>query len=100
MVEKLCARYGDAITEYGGRTFHSFPSVSALAADGVEQELRELGFGYRARYIDQTARQLAERGGERWLHGLRETEYTDCHAQLRRLCGVGAKVSGNCFVAG
>ena len=92
MVEKLCERYGDPITQYGGRTFHSFPTITALSADGVESELRQLGFGYRARYIGETARQLRQRGGETWLHGLREANYPDCHAELRKLCGVGAKV--------
>ena len=92
MVEKLCERYGEPIAEYGGRSFRSFPSVAALAADGVESELRQLGFGYRARYIGETARQVEQRGGHRWLHSLRQTSYPDCHAQLRQLCGVGAKV--------
>ncbi|XP_043219101.1 N-glycosylase/DNA lyase-like [Amphibalanus amphitrite] len=93
MVEKLCERYGEPICEYGGRAFHAFPTVSALAAADVEPELRQLGFGYRARFIGQTAQQLAERGGEAWLLALRRAAYRDCHAELRQLCGVGAKVA-------
>ncbi|KAF0294500.1 N-glycosylase/DNA lyase [Amphibalanus amphitrite] len=93
MVEKLCERYGEPICEYGGRAFHAFPTVSALAAADVEPALRQLGFGYRARFIGQTARQLAERGGEAWLLALRRAAYRDCHAELRQLCGVGAKVA-------
>lgn len=40
--------------------YHPFPSPQALAQDGVEQTLRELGFGYRAKYIHQTAKMLCE----------------------------------------
>lgn len=40
--------------------YHPFPSPQALAQPGVEQRLRELGFGYRARYIYETAKMLCE----------------------------------------
>jgi N-glycosylase/DNA lyase len=42
---------------------HPFPSPQALAQEGVEQRLRELGFGYRAKYIAQTAKMLCEAHG-------------------------------------
>ena len=51
MVEKLALHYGEKIAEVDGISYHSFPAVSALAGDGVEQNLRSLGFGYRAKYI-------------------------------------------------
>ena len=51
MVDKLACHYGRRIGELDGREFYQFPEVSALAADGVEEKLRELGFGYRAKYI-------------------------------------------------
>ena len=51
MVEKLALHYGKKITEVDGIPYHAFPAVSALAGDGVEQKLRSLGFGYRAKYI-------------------------------------------------
>ena len=37
--------------------------------------LRGLGFGYRAKYVAETCRSLAERGGTDWLHTLREKPY-------------------------
>jgi N-glycosylase/DNA lyase len=40
--------------------YHPFPSPQALAQDGVEEKLRQLGFGYRAKYIHQTAKMLCE----------------------------------------
>lgn len=51
MVEKLASHYGELITEVDGIPYYSFPAVSALAGPGVEEKLRGLGFGYRARYI-------------------------------------------------
>lgn len=51
--------------------FHDFPGPEALAAEGVEQHLRELGFGYRAKYIAETAGCVAQVLGQKWLLGLR-----------------------------
>lgn len=41
--------------------YHPFPSPESLAQPGVEEQLRALGFGYRAKYIHQTAIMLCER---------------------------------------
>ena len=48
MVENLCTNYGEEICSVEGVPFFSFPSIDRLkSADGVEQKLRSLGFGYR-----------------------------------------------------
>lgn len=47
LVERLCLLYGTKITVLDGTTWHSFPNVSSLADDGVEETLRAQGFGYR-----------------------------------------------------
>ena len=60
---------------------------------GVEKHLRELGFGYRAKYIHETAKMLSEKSDSRWLHELREKPYDECRQELLTLCGVGPKVS-------
>jgi N-glycosylase/DNA lyase len=78
MVSKLCLHYGPYLGTLpngmaggdDGEPLHDFPSPQALAVDGVEQKLRELGFGYRARYIAQTARIITEHG-DAWLDSLR-----------------------------
>ncbi|KAI9184013.1 8-oxoguanine glycosylase ogg1 [Blastocladiella emersonii ATCC 22665] len=73
---------------------HAFPSPETLAADdGLESALRELGFGYRAKYIAQSASMLAERGGEKWLLGLRDLEYDAARTALLELPGIGPKVA-------
>jgi N-glycosylase/DNA lyase len=54
MVDKLAKHYGRKILVSNcvdGEEFYTFPKVEALAAEGVEDNLRKLGFGYRAKYI-------------------------------------------------
>eukprot|EP00057_Strongylocentrotus_purpuratus_P010404 XP_011664878.1 PREDICTED: N-glycosylase/DNA lyase isoform X1 [Strongylocentrotus purpuratus] len=94
MVEKLCQQYGDEVAVLDGVSWHSFPSLVALSAKGVEESLRKMGFGYRAKFISQSARMVTEDfGGEAWLRGLRDQPYQEAHPELMKLPGVGAKVA-------
>ncbi|XP_065051498.1 N-glycosylase/DNA lyase-like isoform X2 [Rhopilema esculentum] len=93
MVEKLCSNYGDNIGELEGKAYHSFPSLAALSNESVEQKLRELSFGYRAKFIYQCAKKILETGKEGWLHHLRAVDYKEAHSALCQLPGVGAKVA-------
>lgn len=113
MVEKLCIHYGPLLGHIGAQAFHDFPEPRALIGSNVEQKLRELGFGYRAKYIWKTAQMVNEKGLD-WLEGLRNPEkplpgrswrsagdlvgggragYREAHEQLLSLQGVGPKVS-------
>ncbi|KAL1954826.1 hypothetical protein VTO42DRAFT_556 [Malbranchea cinnamomea] len=114
MVDKLCVAYGPLIGVIEGQPYHDFPSPTALAGPGVEARLRELGFGYRAKYIHQTATIIANEREEGWLDSLRNPEcpafggkpvagekmveqgrqgYRNAHAKLLELQGVGPKVA-------
>ena len=79
MVEKLCANYGQLINNVGGKFYYEFPTVSALSNDDVDGNLRKLGFGYRAKFINQCAKQVLKNGGNTWLYALRETPYKEAH---------------------
>ena len=93
MVEKLCTEYGKKLVCDGTDSeYYSFPGVAALAAEGVEDRLRELGFGYRAKYIAGTASYILRNHSESWLHSLRDRPYSEARAELMKLCGVGPKV--------
>ncbi|CAG8713827.1 9533_t:CDS:2, partial [Racocetra fulgida] len=48
-----------------------------------------LGFGYRAKYITQTAKYLTENysDGEKWLSSLRNVDYKEAHSALLKLSG-------------
>lgn len=114
MVHKLCLHYGPYIGTIDKEAFHDFPTPSSLAVPGVEAHLRELGFGYRARYIAETARNISEERPEGWLLSLRNPDslalgaklgskippsddptptYKHAHEQLLQLTGVGPKVA-------
>lgn len=82
-VQKLCIHYGHLIGRIDGIPYHSFPSPAALADRKVESRLRELGFGYRAKYIYQTAVMVSkERDGEAWLNSLRNPDVPEFGAPI------------------
>lgn len=76
---------------------------------GVEAHLRELGFGYRAKYIAETARIIAKEKPAGWLEALSNPQragslpitqkddqritYREAHDELLMLTGVGPKVA-------
>lgn len=113
MISKLCINYGPLLGTLDDEVYHDFPGPQALAQEGVETKLRALGFGYRAKYIYQTACMVAEKP-EGWLDGLRNPEspvlgvkpqpggewaasgregYRAAHDELLALQGVGPKVA-------
>jgi N-glycosylase/DNA lyase len=114
MVDKLCLHYGPLIGHLDGLAYHDFPPPSALTGKNVESHLRELGFGYRAKYIHQTATMVANERLPGWLDSLRNPEspiicaetapagewkpegrdgYRTAHEALLELQGVGPKVA-------
>ncbi|PHH88634.1 hypothetical protein CDD83_7277 [Cordyceps sp. RAO-2017] len=109
MVHKLCLHYGPLIGHVGGEALHDFPAPDALTGKQVESHLRELGFGYRAKYIAETARVVALEKPPLWLESLRNPEhrglqgcsgtttpqctYREAHEALLSLAGVGPKVA-------
>ncbi|MFC6825340.1 DNA-3-methyladenine glycosylase family protein [Halopelagius fulvigenes] len=84
----LAEAYGDEI-EVGGRTFDAFPAPDRLA-ERTEAELRGLGLGYRAPYVQRTAEMVAS--GEDPLDAT-ELGYEAARDRLTRFVGVGDKVS-------
>ena len=114
-MEKLCAHYGPLIGHLDSRPYHDMPTPSALTKPGVEAHLRQLGFGYRAKYLHQTALLISQNHPPDWLDGLRNPEspiiggkvsdaggmapqggregYRRAHEELLALQGVGPKVA-------
>lgn len=95
MVEKLCEFYGEFIAEVDGQKYYSFPKVEDLTHDTVESDLRKAGFGYRAKFIYESACAIKNFGGDEWLNKLKVLSYKDAKKQLMELPGVGAKVKIN-----
>lgn len=114
MVEKLCLHYGRHLGSLNGQVYHDFPTPAALTGQNVESHLRELGFGYRAKYIARTATMIASERESGWLDSIRNPEspafgvnpspagqmkpegrdgYREAHGKLLDLQGVGPKVA-------
>lgn len=77
----------------------SFPTLEQLSA-ASEERLRELGFGYRAKFVTKTVSKLRseEFGGTAWLERLRGLPQSaenvkSVRTELQRLDGVGPKVA-------
>ena len=92
MVEKLCILYGEKIAEVDSVMYHEFPPVEALTDSSVEKTLRDAGFGYRAKFIYQSACKIVQMGGSDWLVKLKTLPYDEAKSELMKLSGVGAKV--------
>lgn len=102
MVHSLCIHYSPALcssSELSGppldSAWHPFPPPSALADPKTENKLRELGFGYRAKYIQKTAAMLCEKHEDpmKTLLGLRELPVSEARERLLEFHGVGPKVA-------
>lgn len=92
MIEKLCEMYGDKICTIEGETFYCFPHTKDLTDASVEESLRKAGFGYRAKFIRNSALKLVELGGAEYLNSLKKLSYCEAKEQLLQFQGIGPKV--------
>lgn len=92
MLARLRQKYGTPVATYQDMQFFTFPTLDCLASL-PENELRALGFGYRAGYVVKTATKVLELGGEPWLLRLRQEPYLQVRQALLQLDGVGPKVA-------
>ncbi len=117
MVNSLCKEFSPpllvlppplsdgSLSQDGPEAYHPFPPPSALAAPEVAAKLRVLGFGYRAEFIQRTAKMLIDTHGdldtldntlgpaETWLQDLRLRATNDARIELLKFVGVGRKVA-------
>ena len=89
VVERMSESYGEPI-EMDGQTRHSFPAPRQLAGAG-EMELRRLGLGFRAPYVDKAACMVAE--GTIDLAELVRIPYAEAKARLMECPGIGSKIA-------
>lgn len=100
MVTHLAAKYGTRIGEYSGRSLYAFPTAETLATCATESDLRDAGFGYRAKFIVGTAKvlvKLAEKeklSAEEMLLSLRGRPRAEVAKFLTQFPGIGRKVAG------
>ncbi|KXN92241.1 N-glycosylase/DNA lyase [Leucoagaricus sp. SymC.cos] len=112
MVQGLCNHYSLPLLSLSDPCnpdqlfpYHPFPPPSRLSQPDVSATLRTLGFGYRAEFIQKTAKYLVDSHGsdtllddpseasEKWLKGLRDASTSEAREELLKLTGVGRKVA-------
>ncbi|MDY6764407.1 MAG: DNA glycosylase [Halobacteria archaeon] len=86
MIRRLCEEYGETKEGYASYTF---PDHRTLAQTS-EEELREVGLGYRAPYVRRTSEMIENKEIN---DETREMSYYEAHDELKRLAGVGDKVA-------
>jgi N-glycosylase/DNA lyase len=91
MCDNLAIHFGDHIINHEGVSYYTFPKPEVLATPDVEQKLRDLSFGYRAKYINKTAQMVVESAID--LFEIRKLPYEEAHKELIKFVGVGPKVA-------
>ena len=109
LCETLCIRYGKFLGEYNGVPYYTFPkpgeflkmedtTVTVIPTEKLaelESQLRELGFGYRAKYITKTVKSMIEnpQNFKKLYTGNAWASDEECVEFLRQFDGVGPKVA-------
>ena len=86
---KISAKFGEK-KAFEGKDFYVFPTVDKLAL-ASENGLKECGLGYRAKYVQATARRIHEEKID--LETLKSMPYLDARKVLVEFPGVGLKVA-------
>ena len=90
IIDRMSKKYGQDI-EFRGEKFYTFPTPKELSV-ATEKDLRELGTGFRDKYIFETTKKV--NSGEFNLEELqKEKETKEIRNKLLTLCGVGPKVA-------
>ncbi len=85
IIERLCETYGNKL-----KSGYSFPSAEVIAKLSVE-ELAPLRCGFRAKYILDAARKVAD--GDIDFNYIRTLPIEEARAELTKIYGVGDKVA-------
>ncbi|CAF0752892.1 unnamed protein product [Adineta steineri] len=94
MVKQLCIEYGKEIGTINGIVYHQFPTIDELDKSNLETRLRELNFGYRARYIQQAVKYLKYTINDiTFFDRLKSLSVKEARTELLKIMGVGRKVS-------
>lgn len=92
MLNSFKEEYGEFLyehEEYG--KFHSFPDFNKLVKSNItEKRLKEMGFGYRAKYIVESIEFIAKQSSN-WIEQLKTI--SNPVDELIKLSGVGRKVA-------
>ena len=89
MVLNLSTKFGEK-TQLDGMQFSTFPKPKKLANAKVK-DLLDCGLGYRAKYVQNTSKQIFENDFK--LESLRKMSYEQAMKEICNFAGVGPKVA-------
>ena len=89
IIERLSKKYGKMI-EWNGKQYYTFPTVQELSKASI-QDLRELGLGFRDKYIYETTKKVKE--GKVCLEDFYQKPTSLVKKELLSLSGIGPKVA-------
>jgi N-glycosylase/DNA lyase len=89
MLKKLSIKYGEKQV-FDSLEFYTFPTIDRLA-NASENGLQECGLGYRAKYVQKTARKILDETIN--LEDLKTLPYLEGRKVLLEFSGVGFKVA-------
>jgi N-glycosylase/DNA lyase len=89
MLKKLSIKYGEKQV-FDGLDFYTFPTIERLA-NACENGLQECGLGYRAKYVQKTAKKILDETIN--LEYLKSLPYFEGRKALLEFSGVGLKVA-------
>jgi N-glycosylase/DNA lyase len=87
MIDTFCKTWGSPLAD----GLFAFPTLEQLT-HVTEEELRKLGFGYRAPYICAAVKFFQTKEAD-YLHSLRLKSVEECRSELIQIKGVGLKVA-------
>jgi len=88
-MERMSEEFGNPVT-LNDDTRYTFPTPADLVEAG-EMELRRLGLGFRAPYVDQAAKAVLE--GRLDLADLVQIPYPEAKEALMEMKGIGPKIA-------
>ena len=90
IIERMCKKYGEKIT-FSGEEYYTFPNSEQLE-NATIADFRNLGMGFRDKYIYQTTKMINEKIVDlEELKNMKDT--TEMRKKLLLLPGVGPKVA-------
>lgn len=96
-IKKIAERWGNPI-EYKGNTYYAFPTPDKLR-EATLDEMRETGASFRSKYIIDTISKVydaldnGDSNDEFSLERIKNINDDECHIELQKFQGVGAKVA-------
>lgn len=88
MQSEIKKEFGQEI-EFDGNAYYTYPTPEQLSK-ATEEDLKDIGLGYRASYVERTTEKVVHGKDPRQFNGL---EYEDARNALQEFVGVGDKVA-------